>query len=83
MTHRYRSSSFYPVLREVPEDFLDQIGIQTAPPGFVLVTFTSLDIQDYFEGLLGPSIEPNYALDVEGLKDKTRTKKARAFGGDV
>jgi len=78
MTHRYRSAYFYQFLRDLPDEWQEHVAYQGAPPRFVLVTFTSDDVRDYFEEHLGPSIEPNYGLVLNDHKDMSRTKKARA-----
>jgi hypothetical protein len=77
MTHRYRSAQFYPFLRSLPDDWLEHVAYQGAPPRYVLVTFTSDDVLRYFDEHLGPSIEPNYSLVLNDHKDMSRTKKAK------
>lgn len=75
ITVRYRYREFWPVYRYAPEDIVDHTLYQSAPPGFVLVTFTSKEAEQYFLDELGPSIEPNYNLDLDDYKDYSRTKK--------
>lgn len=74
-TARYRARDFYPVLRYAQEDILDEVAYQPAPPGFVIATFTSKASFDFFTEELGPSIEPNYQLDLDDYKDYSNTKK--------
>lgn len=74
-TARYRARDFYPVHRYAPEDILDNIAYQSAPPGFVIVTFTSKEAFDFFTEEIGASIEPNYNLDLDDYKDYSNTKK--------